>query len=93
MLTNSAAAALVFPLAISIAAELGVSPRPFAMAVLFAASYGFATPIGYQTHLMVFGPGGYRFSDFVKLGLPLDVLLGIAAVVLIPQVWPLTPMG
>ncbi len=93
MLTNSAAAALVFPLAISIAAELGVSPRPFAMAVLFAASYGFATPIGYQTHLMVFGPGGYRFSDFVKLGLPLDVLLGIAAVLLIPQVWPLTPLG
>lgn len=89
MLTNSAAAALVFPLAISIAAELGVSPRPFAMAVLFAASYGFATPIGYQTHLMVYGPGGYRFSDFLKIGLPLDILLGILAVWLIPHIWPL----
>lgn len=88
-LTHSAAAALVFPLAISVAAELGVSPRPFAMAVLFAASLGFATPIGYQTHLMVYGPGGYRFSDFLKIGLPLDVLMGILAVLLIPRIWPL----
>jgi di/tricarboxylate transporter len=61
---------------------------PFVMAVMFAASFGFATPLGYQTHLMVYGPGGYRFSDFLRMGIPLDLLMGLIAVGLIPQFWP-----
>ena len=86
--TNNAAAALVFPFAIAIAAELGVSPRPFAMVVAYAASASLMTPLGYQTNLMVYGPGGYRFSDFVKVGLPLNLLLLTCAVLLVPLVWP-----
>ncbi len=93
MLTNSAAAVLVFPLALSAAAELGLNPRPFIMAVVFGASFGFATPIGYQTNLMVYGPGGYRFRDFLRVGLPLNVLMGLLAVTMIPQVWPLQAEG
>lgn len=89
VITNNAAAALMFPLAVASAAELEVSPRPFVMAVLFAASLSFATPIGYQTNLMVFGPGGYRFSDFVRVGLPLNLLLAVCAIALIPLYWPL----
>ncbi len=87
-LTHAAAAVLVFPLALSTSLELGVNPRPFAMAVLFGASYGFATPIGYQTNLMVYGPGGYRFTDFAKVGLPLNILLWLLCVLLIPLIWP-----
>ncbi|MFH1746824.1 MAG: SLC13 family permease [Planctomycetota bacterium] len=89
VISNAAAAALVFPLALSVAMELGVNPRAFAMAVIFGASFGFATPIGYQTHMMVFGPGGYKFTDFVRIGLPLDLLLGVLVVAMIPFIWPL----
>lgn len=92
LLTNTAAAVLLFPVAISAAAQLGVSPRPFVMAVLFAASLGFCTPIGYQTNLMVLGPGGYRFTDFLRVGLPLTLLLAVLAIILIPLIWPLTPV-
>ncbi len=88
IVTNAAAAALLFPLAVSVAGELGVDARGFAMAVIFGASFGFATPIGYQTHMMVFGPGGYRFADFLRVGLPLNVLLWILAVAVIPLFWP-----
>lgn len=88
LLSNNAAAALVFPIALSIASQLGVSPRPFVMAVTFAASYGFATPMGYQTNMMIFGPGGYRFADFLRVGVPLDLLCMVIAVTLIPFVWP-----
>ncbi len=87
LITNNAAAVLMFPLSIAVSMELGVDARPFAMAVVFAASAGFATPIGYQTNMMVYGPGGYRFGDFARVGVPLDVLLGAIAVLIIPRVW------
>jgi len=70
------------------AAQLGVNARGFALAVAVAASCGFASPLGYQTHLIIYGPGGYRFSDFVRIGLPLDILCGVVAMIVIPRVWP-----
>ncbi|HKQ46895.1 MAG TPA: SLC13 family permease [Phycisphaerae bacterium] len=89
LLTNNAAAALVFPVAIWTAKELQIDPRPLVMTVTIAASAAFATPIGYQTNMMIFGPGGYRFSDFVKVGLPLNVLCFLISVLLIPRIWSL----
>ncbi|MEP0843407.1 MAG: SLC13 family permease [Phycisphaerae bacterium] len=89
LLTNNAAAALVFPFAIATATACGADPRPFAMAVAFGASAAFATPMGYQTHMMVWGPGGYSFADFLRIGLPLDLLLWITATILVPLMWPL----
>lgn len=86
--TNNAAAALLFPFAIGMAVTLDADPRPFVMAVTFAASAAFITPIGYQTNLMVYGPGGYRGGDFVRVGLPLSFILLVVAMVLIPLVWP-----
>ncbi len=88
LLTNAAAAVIVFPLAISAARALEVEPLPFGFAVAFAASSAFSTPIGYQTHMMVFGPGRYRYTDFVKIGVPLTILLGLIAIFLIPLIWP-----
>lgn len=88
MITNNAAAVLMFPLAVSTALQLDVNPRPFALAVAFAASASFVTPIGYQTNIMVFGPGGYRFSDYARAGLPLSLTLMATAILLIPWVWP-----
>jgi di/tricarboxylate transporter len=87
-ITNNAAAVIVFPFAVAISADLGVSPRPFIMAITFAASASLITPLGYQTNLMVYGPGGYKFTDFVRVGLPLSLLLFATAVLLIPKVWP-----
>ncbi len=86
--TNRAAVVLMFPIALSIAQQLGVSPRPFIMAITFAAASSVVTPLGYQTNLMVYGPGGYRFGDFVRVGLPLAILLMITALAIIPWVWP-----
>lgn len=88
LITNNAAAALMFPFGLATAANLHVNPMPFIIAVMMAASAGFATPIGYQTNLMVYGPGGYRFSDYLKIGVPLDILIGVVTVVLAPLVWP-----
>ena len=88
LITNNAAAALVFPVATAAAAELGLDPRPFAVAVAVAASLSLATPLGYQTNLMVYGPGGYRFTDFMRLGVPLQLLLGAIALSVIARVWP-----
>jgi di/tricarboxylate transporter len=88
LITNNAAAALMFPFAMDTAAGLGANYMPFVIAVMMAASAGFATPIGYQTNLMVYGPGGYRFSDYVKIGVPLDILVGIVTIGLAPLVWP-----
>ena len=86
--TNNAAAALVFPFAVAIGGEIGANPRPLVMAVTFAASASFMTPLGYQTNLMVYGPGGYKLGDFIRVGLPLNLILMICATVLIPAVWP-----
>jgi di/tricarboxylate transporter len=86
--TNNAAAAMAFPVAKATAAALGVSFLPFIVVICIAASAGFATPLGYQTHLMVYGPGGYRFSDFMRIGLPLDLLCMALAVAITPMVFP-----
>jgi di/tricarboxylate transporter len=88
ILTNNAVAALMFPVGLASAEQLGVSPLPFVMALMIAASAGFATPIGYQTNLMVYGPGGYRFADYLRLGIPLDIVVGATTVLLVPQIWP-----
>lgn len=88
LVTNNAAAALMFPFALTTAEGLGVSYMPFMIAIMMAASAGFATPIGYQTNLMVYGPGGYRFSDYLKIGVPLDILVAIVTIALAPLAWP-----
>jgi di/tricarboxylate transporter len=92
LISNNAAAALSFPFCLESARLLGVNERPFVMAVTLAASYAFASPIGYQTHMMVFGPGGYRFTDFMRVGIPLNLLMWIVAIVLIPLIWPFVPV-
>jgi di/tricarboxylate transporter len=88
LLSNAAAAALMFPFAMAIAEQLGVSPRPFAISIMFAASLAFATPVGYQTNLMVYAPGGYRFTDFTRIGLPLNAIVWVISTLLIPVFWP-----
>ena len=88
-ITNNAAAVLIFPVAVAGAEALGVSPTPFVVAIMVAASAAFTTPIGYQTNLMVLGPGGYRFMDYVRFGLPLNLLVMVTALLVIPRVWPL----
>ena len=92
LITNNAAAALAFPLALETAAKFGVDPMPFFIAICIAASAGFATPIGYQTNLIVQGAGNYKFTDFVKVGLPMDLIVMIISVGLIPLIWPFTPI-
>ncbi|WP_062563617.1 SLC13 family permease [Paracoccus aminovorans] len=89
ILSNNAVAVLLTPVAIALAQSLGHDPRAYVVAVMFSATVAFATPIGYQTHLMVYGPGGYKFSDFVKVGVPLDIICGIVACLTIPLFWPL----
>ena len=88
LITNNAAAALAFPLALSLSNQLGVSPMPFFVVICIAASASFSTPIGYQTNLIVQGIGNYKFTDFVRIGLPLNILTFIISVILIPLIWP-----
>ncbi len=87
MITNNAAAVLVFPIAISVAGSFGVSYLPFVMTIIVAASASFSTPIGYQTNLMIYGPGGYQFTDFMKVGLPLNLIVFALTVLLVPRIW------
>ena len=87
VITNNAAAVLMFPIALAVSEQLDVNFIPFAIAVMFAASASFITPLGYQTNLMVYGPGRYQFFDYVRIGLPLSGLVALTAIVLIPLVW------
>lgn len=89
LISNNAVAVVVTPIAIGLAQSLGLDPRPLVIAVMVAASAAFSTPIGYQTNMLVYGPGGYRFTDFLKVGIPLNLSTGIIASLLIPLFWPL----
>jgi di/tricarboxylate transporter len=90
-LSNNAVAVIYTPIAIELATQLGVDPRPFVVAVMFSATLAFATPIGYQTNMMVYGPGGYKFLDFTRIGLPLNIITWLLCSALIPLIWPLYP--
>ena len=90
-LSNNAVAVIYTPIAIQLAQSMGLDPRPFAVAVMFSATLAFSTPVGYQTNMMVYGPGGYKFSDYVKIGLPLNIIVWLVVSALIPILWPLTP--
>jgi di/tricarboxylate transporter len=87
--TNNAAAVIMFPIALTTANNLGVSLMPFVLTLMVAASTSFATPIGYQTNLMVYGVGGYRFSDYLRIGIPLTLLVGLTTILVVPLVWEL----
>jgi len=88
MVTNNAAALILWPIAMSMAGQMDVSFVPFAFAIMMGASASFATPIGYQCNMMVYGPGGYRFSDFLKIGVPMNIIMWLVASTLIPRIWP-----
>jgi di/tricarboxylate transporter len=89
LVSNNAIAVIMAPIAIALADATGVDARPLLVAVMIAASACFATPIGYQTNMLVYGPGGYRFSDFMKVGIPLNLSLGVIVCLVIPLIWPL----
>ena len=89
LVSNNAVAVVVTPIAIGLAQAMGIDPRPLVVAVMIAASASFATPIGYQTNTLVYGPGGYRFTDFMKVGIPLNLSIGAISSLMIPLIWPL----
>jgi di/tricarboxylate transporter len=93
LVTNAGTAAIMVPIAIQAAQGLGLSPRPFVIGVALAASCSFLSPIGYQTNLLVHGPGGYRLRDYLRLGTPLMILLWIVSVLLLPVLYPFRPPG
>ena len=86
--SNTATAIIMTPIVLSITSTVGLDPRPFIFSVCFASSASFSTPVGYQTNLMVYGSGGYKFSDFIKVGIPLSITFWITAIVVIPIIWP-----
>ena len=88
VLSNNATGVLLLPIAVSTAVALGVHPKPFIVGVCFGASACFASPIGYQTNLLVYGPGSYRFADYLRLGIPLNLIVILMGSVLIPIFWP-----
>ncbi|WP_372783507.1 SLC13 family permease [Litorivivens sp.] len=88
VISNMAAAVILFPVAIAASQGLGVAPEPLAVTLMIGASTCFATPIGYQTNLMVYGPGNYQFQDFVKIGVPLTLAVGVVTVLIVPLIWP-----
>lgn len=88
VLSNNATAVMMIPIGVSLAIHLGVNPRPFIIAITVSASCAFALPMGYQTHMMVYGPGGYRFSDFPRVGIPLNIICWVTSCLLIPRFWP-----
>src|SRR5699024_11430434 len=91
VLTNDAAAVLMFPIGLAVSQQLGVNPMPFIITVMIGASASFITPIGYQTNMMVYGPGGYRFLDFTRVGASLAILAGVVDMLVVPHVWPFGP--
>jgi di/tricarboxylate transporter len=88
VLSNNATAVMMIPIVVTLAAELGVNSRPFIMGVTVASSCAFALPMGYQTHMMIYGPGGYRFTDFLRVGVPLNLICWVTSCLLIPWIWP-----
>ena len=92
-MSNAAAAVLLVPIVVSASMSMGLSPTPFLVAVAFAASTSFSTPVGYQTNTMVYSIGDYRFTDFMRVGIPLNVIFWILGVILIPRFWPLSPLA
>ena len=87
VVSSKAAAVLMYPVALAVAMQVGLSPQPFVLAIMYSAAASFATPLGYPTNLIVYGPGGYKFTDFMRVGLPLNFVLMVIAVVLIPIIW------
>ncbi|MGM0631658.1 MAG: SLC13 family permease [Pseudomonadota bacterium] len=92
-ITNNAAAVLMVPVVLAVTTQAGLNPEPFMLAIMIAASASFATPLGYQTNLMVYGPGAYRFTDFLRAGIPMNLLIGATTLVVLLIGWPLTPAG
>ena len=89
LVSNNAVAVVVTPIAIGLADAMGIDARPLVIAVMVAASASFATPIGYQTNMLVYGPGGYKFTDFMRIGIPLNLSMGVIVSAVIPFIWPL----
>ena len=87
--SNAATAIIMTPIALAVAQQMGFDPRPFVFAVAFAASASFITPVGYQTNLMVYGPGGYKFSDYIRVGFPLALIFWVMAIFILPILWPI----
>lgn len=93
LITNNAAAVLVLPIARAAAESLGADILPYAVAIMICASASFATPIGYQTNLMVYGPGGYRFTDYLRMGIGMNVIVLVLTMLIVPNLWPLMPVS